>query len=589
VSPSLRLKPSTAGTQYAGWSPNELAMQGLGNRVLLNQRVPVSDGAELNADVYLPTKEGRFPAVVSFSAYATETHTAGIPSGNNEIGSPPVFTDRGYAPVIVERRGMGRSTGDEVAFLDARDVDDHEAAIAWAAAQPWCNGEVVLYGTSYYGMTQPLVAVRQPPALKAFFCNEICTDYYRHLAYFGGVPALYFLDLWMGANFTQKQHDSRWSENKRALVSHVTNGPLHGLVEKAVSANVAKMFNKFLTATPVEEVRRVYADWVFAVKSRNDPRAIAEGPTRILDRIEVPFVVVENLAMFNLHQYGSYDLFENAGTPADRKWIIIGEHEYSLPVYSWQLEALAFFDHVLRGTANGYADQAHVRYYLDGTDRYFGATEFPPNDATTVRLYLDGGTADHESQCLSETSSAAGSNHWNAVPIGMPILGGMEEIANQTLTYELAVDEPTEFTGPVTANLRFSCNEIDSYVIARLGRIDAEGTRHHLSMGAVRPAAHTIDASRSTTSEIAIDSDVRIPLVPDEAVTLRFSLTPAPVRLEPGERLRLDIGSRSDLLRMSPGGGYAHFDMPVPPFLSRNTIHYDGESWIELAKRPVRG
>ena len=97
---------------------------------------------------------------------------------------------------------MGRSGGTQNVFLSPEDVDDHERAIAWAAAQPWCDGRVALFGTSYYGMTQPLVAVRRPPALKAFFCNEICTDYFRHLAQFGGVFNLYFCSLWMGANFT---------------------------------------------------------------------------------------------------------------------------------------------------------------------------------------------------------------------------------------------------------------------------------------------------------------------------------------------------------------------------------------------------
>ena len=33
-----------------------------------------------------------------------------------------------------------------------------------------------------------------------------------------------------------------------------------------------------------------------------------------LKKIEVPFVVVQNLGYFNLHQFGCYDLFQNAGT-----------------------------------------------------------------------------------------------------------------------------------------------------------------------------------------------------------------------------------------------------------------------------------
>ena len=32
-----------------------------------------------------------------------------------------------------------------------------------------------------------------------------------------------------------------------------------------------------------------------------------------------------------------------------------------------------------------------------------------------------------------------------------------------------------------------------------------------------------------------------------------------------GEKLRLVLGSRTDLLRESVGNGYVHFDMPVPP------------------------
>jgi len=69
-------------------------------------------------------------------------------------------------------------------------------------------------------------------------------------------------------------------------------------------------------------------------------------------------------------------------------------------------------------------------------------------------------------------------------------------------------------------------------------------------------------------------------------VTLRFSLTAGPVLLRSGETLRLDVGSRTDLLRKDPSEGYAQFDLPVPPYLSRNTLHFDGNSWIEVTSVP---
>jgi putative CocE/NonD family hydrolase len=581
----IPLKGFTGDEQYAGWTPTVRAMQGMGCHVLADQRVEVAPGISLSADVFTPKKEGRFPAVVSFSAYTYETHTAGIPTGTNEIGSPPVFTDRGYCPVIVERRGMGRSDGEQVVFLDAQDVDDHVAVIAWAAAQPWCNGEVVLFGTSYYGMTQPLVAVRNPPALKAFFANEMCTDFYRHLTKFGGVPGLFFLNIWMGGNFTAEEYAKRMSPLKRALLSHVLNSrPGQAFVKRMISKNVNTMFEKFTSHTPVESVRRAYANWLFDSKTRATS-TIPAGPSGELEKIEIPFVTVENLGEFNLHQYGTYDLFENATTPADQKWAILAPPSFKLPAYAWQLEAIAFFDHILRGTDNGYAAQAPVRYWVEGKEEYLPADGFPVPGSEPTRFYLDSNGRDAATHVLSSTAPNFGTvNSWAAVPYGMPVLGGLDQVANPILTYEVPVFEPQQLAGPVTASLRFSCNEIDSYIVARLGRVDNNGGYHLLSMGAISPARRAIDTARSTACEIAINTDEVQPLTPGIPVTLEFSLTPAPTQLNVGDKLRFDIASRSDLLRSDPQHGFTHFDLPVPPYFSRNTVHYGPDTYVEVSR-----
>jgi len=164
------------GPQYAGWTPTKFAESGLGCRIYADEKIPMDDGVHLSADVYRPRKEGRFPAIVQFAAYSRELHSAGFPSGSNEVGCPPVFTERGYAQVVICRRGMGRSEGERQIFFSDSDAEDHFQSIEWAARQPWCDGNVVLFGTSYYGMTQPLVATLRPPSLRAFFAHEICTD-----------------------------------------------------------------------------------------------------------------------------------------------------------------------------------------------------------------------------------------------------------------------------------------------------------------------------------------------------------------------------------------------------------------------------
>ena len=49
----------------------------------------------------------------------------------------------------------------------AREAIDFYDAIEWAAAQPWCNGNVGLSGISYFAINQWFVANHPPPSLKA--------------------------------------------------------------------------------------------------------------------------------------------------------------------------------------------------------------------------------------------------------------------------------------------------------------------------------------------------------------------------------------------------------------------------------------
>ncbi|CAN7557936.1 CocE/NonD family hydrolase [Phenylobacterium sp. LjRoot219] len=580
------LKGGLYGTQTAGWTPGPPAMTRLGCQILADQMIPVDDGVSLGADVYLPKTTGRYPAVVVFGAYSKELHATGAPTGGDEVGSPPVFTDRGYAHLIVERRGMGISGGETAVFFSDRDVEDHEKVIAWAAEQPWCNGEVVLFGTSYYGCTQPMVAARRPPALKAFFCNEICTDYFRHIVAFGGTPNVHLMSAWMGANFTDEALRRRTPPLLRALASHVFNSPLKRLWWPAVQKRLPAMMHRVTRATPTRAVREMWLNWMIDGKTR-ETCSMPPGPHQVLHRIEVPFVAVQNLAMFNLHQFGAYELFQKAATPNDRKRLIISQAAYELPVYSWQLEALAFFDHVLRGTDNGYAAQPAVRYWLDGAERYVGAEAFPPPDVEPLRLFLARRAPDDETQVLTKQLQSGGANSWAAIPLGAPIPGGVEQEVNQFLIYDFLAESDIELAGAVTANLTFRSNEIDSYVLARLSRVDARGDDHLLSLGAISPARRRIDPIRGSAMEIAHDVGVRQPLAPGQPVVLRFSLTPGPTRLKRGEKLRLRIASRTDLVESDLAHDHAHFPLQVPPYCARNTLDYGPETYIELQQ--VRG
>jgi hypothetical protein len=58
------LKGSTSGLQFAGWKPHAFALQDLGDRVLVGQRIPVFGGVTLNAGVYI-SRPSWLPSVPS--------------------------------------------------------------------------------------------------------------------------------------------------------------------------------------------------------------------------------------------------------------------------------------------------------------------------------------------------------------------------------------------------------------------------------------------------------------------------------------------------------------------------------------------
>ena len=73
------------------------------------------------------------------------------------------FTRHGYVVVIQDCRGCFDSEGD-LYFLRDEATDGYDA-VEWIAAQPWCNGKVGTFGTSYAGWTQTSMAALNPPHL----------------------------------------------------------------------------------------------------------------------------------------------------------------------------------------------------------------------------------------------------------------------------------------------------------------------------------------------------------------------------------------------------------------------------------------
>jgi uncharacterized protein len=133
---------------------------------------------------------------------------------------------------------------------------------------------------------------------------------------FGGAPQVDFLALWLGANFTDVQIKLHVPPLVRALLSHVFNSPLKHFWKPQVQKRMTRIMKSFQRKTPSRKIGELFASWVLDGKTRRT-NTIPAGPSGSLNRIHVPFVVVQNPGHFNLHQFGAYDLFEKAGTPRE--------------------------------------------------------------------------------------------------------------------------------------------------------------------------------------------------------------------------------------------------------------------------------
>ncbi len=116
------------------------------------------DGVVLRADVRRPAGDGRFPTLVYRTPYGKHRAATGETIFERAV-------ERGYAVVMQDVRGRYASEGEFEPYRnEGRDGFD---TIAWAASQPWSNGEVGTFGLSYPGAVQWLAALESPPALKA--------------------------------------------------------------------------------------------------------------------------------------------------------------------------------------------------------------------------------------------------------------------------------------------------------------------------------------------------------------------------------------------------------------------------------------
>ncbi len=140
--------------------------------------IPMKDGVRLAATLYMPDGakvDEKFPALLEYLPYRKDDGTAA-----GDYPKHAYFARRGYVGVRVDIRGFGASEGvpPEREYSEQEQVDG-EQVIAWLARQPWCNGNVGMFGISWGGFTAMQMAMRHPPALKAILAAHATAELFH--------------------------------------------------------------------------------------------------------------------------------------------------------------------------------------------------------------------------------------------------------------------------------------------------------------------------------------------------------------------------------------------------------------------------
>jgi hypothetical protein len=477
-----------------------------------NLQVPMRDGLSLATDVYRPSEEGRFPTLLARLPYNKELLTEILPSLD-------VFraVQAGYAIVVQDARGCFASDGEFDPFF--QEADDGADAIAWAADQPWSDGNVGGFGRSYLGVTQLAAATRSPQALRAIAPARAPATYYGDLAYQGGTfqlgaDLLWALVMALGEQQRRLMREQAAMDDMGATLMAL--GDVEALYRKLPLVDVP----------PLEGVASYYFDWV---RHRNyDDYWRAISTVEVHDQITVPA----------LHIGGWYDFFlggtlanyrgikEHGGgeIARDNQRLIIGpwSHQDSTGSYPGRYygvmahaevadltgEHLRWFDRWLKGDHSGVEDDKAVKIFVMGVDQWREEDDWPLPDTRYRNYYLhSGGRANSSSgdgsllteEPLDEPEDVFRYDPHNPVPTvgGATLLGDATNVGprdqrevearEDVLCYTTPPQESAiEVTGPVELVLYISSSARDTDFTGKLVDVYPDGRAENLTDGILR-------------------------------------------------------------------------------------------------------
>ena len=523
------------------------------SRVLVEKHVtvPLRDGVETCGDVYRPADGPPVPGLVTRTPYDKEAigRTAVLPA-------PLKIAEQGYAVLVVDVRGRFSSQGEFHPFVnEGRDGYD---TVEWMAAQPFCDGNVGIFGLSYYGATTLLAAKERPPSLRCAIAAITASDYFDDWTHYGGALQLGFSGTWgMGLAAAQLLRED----------NGVAPADAEALAAAAAAPPQTLRHRPLIEMPGVSrpKVAPYWAEWL--EHDRRDDHWEALRISRDYAAIELPVMHVGGwFDLFTLGTVRNFMGMQAAGKAPQRLWMGPWSHT-SYERYHGEVDFGATAPVILCGIADAYAaflDQhlrggpppesdPVVRYFLMDANEWRDADAWPPPEAEARSLQLRSGGRANSARgdgALSEEPPAAEEppdrylyDPERPVPteggsllqasVGQP--GPRDQRAiearDDVLCYTTPpLAEPLTVAGPVSVQLWAVTDAPDTDWTAKLVDVHPDGRALGLCDG-IRRASF-----RDSLSEPA-------PVTPGEPVRYEIELGSTAYRFAAGHRVRLDVSS----------------------------------------------
>jgi putative CocE/NonD family hydrolase len=534
----------------------------------------VRDGSVLYADLYRPAGGSRLPVLLERTPYGRGIYLgAGMPL------DPLRAAAAGFAVVIQDVRGRGDSDGEFYPFTN--ESTDGYDAVEWCASQPWSNGQVGMYGSSYMGATAWQAACATPPSLLTMTPSQASSDYFEGRSYRGGVLELGSLLstalLALAPGAAERTGGARMREDLREARSLLDN-----LNDTASTAPLAA-----LKSTVLGRLTPYFFDWLEHATYDAYWESLSLEPH--YDRVPIP--TLHLTSWFDPFLVGTLRNFEGmvmAGQP--HQHLIVGPWTHHVPMAALLgsarvgdmdcgLGSMLDFDRVqlswfraVFSQGRPPPDQPRVMYFLMGENRWKTTSVWPP-PTRELQLHLasnsgaNGLRGDGRLEALDSASAESDTFVYDPnTPI--PTLGGAHGIVptsypagsfdqrsiesrDDVLVYtSRTLEQDLDVVGWVSVTVSVASTAVDTDFTAKLVDVQKSGRAVNICDGARRLG---LRASLSTPMEYAAGEVCQMTILMD-ATGYRFRR---------GHAVRIEISSSNfPRLSVNPNSGQSAYTDP---------------------------